>query len=221
MGAWWSGPVATFLNTDPARIGERLAHEAGRRRFSSEPQQLRAWATQLDLLRTTLTALPQTACWQILFEFPIPRLDGRIDTVLISPDATFVLEFKVGASKFDAAALAQTEGYALDLQDFHAGSNHHPIIPVLIATEAAQPPQTSPLLLGSGVTPVLKCNAPNLTGLLSDLARRTLHSVAPCDRMSGNRPPTIPSQVSLKRLASSIPHTASQIFTRREQTRPI
>lgn len=91
MGAWWSGPVAMFLNTDPDRIGERLAHEAGRRRFSSEPQQLRAWATQLDLFRTTLTALPQTAGWQIMFEFPIPRLGGRIDTVLISPDATLRL----------------------------------------------------------------------------------------------------------------------------------
>ncbi|MBS1030072.1 DUF2075 domain-containing protein [Gluconobacter cerinus] len=216
MGAWWSGPVATFLNTDLDRIGERLAHEAGRRRFSSEPQQLRAWATQLDLLRTTLTALPQTAGWQILFEFPIPRLGGRIDTVLISPDATFVLEFKVGASQFDAAALAQTEGYALDLQDFHAGSRHHPIIPILIATEAAQPAQTSPLLLGSGVTSVLKCNSANLIALLSDLARRTLHSVAPMRPEDWEQAPynPVPSIVEAARLIYST-HSVADIHTAR------
>ncbi|WP_249206476.1 hypothetical protein [Gluconobacter cerinus] len=171
------------------------------------------------LLRTTLTALPQTSGWQILFEFPIPRLGGRIDTVLISPDATFVLEFKVGASQFDAAALAQTEGYALDLQDFHAGSRHHPIIPILIATEAAQPAQTSPLLLGSGVTFVLKCNSANLTALLSDLARRILHSSAPMRPDEWEQAPykPVPSIVEAARLIYST-HSVADIHTARADT---
>ncbi|WP_237468762.1 nuclease-related domain-containing protein [Gluconobacter sphaericus] len=162
MGAWWSGSVTTFLHTPPDQLCAALAHKVVQNRFQGEPQQARAWEAQIDLLHEILSTLPNTQDWQVLFEFPIPRLGGRIDTVLVSPGAIYVLEFKIGSSSFDAAALSQTEGYALDLLDFHAASRKHPLVPVLVATDAPSRAQTTPLLLPLGVTEVQCVNAAGL-----------------------------------------------------------
>ncbi|EHH69134.1 hypothetical protein GMO_04410 [Gluconobacter morbifer G707] len=216
MGAWWSGSITTFLRTDPGQICERLAHQAAKRRFQNEPAQLRAWATQVDLLRETLTAMPEASGWQIIFEYPIPRLGGRIDTVLVSPDAVFVLEFKVGARSFDAASTAQTEGYALDLQDFHAGSRRHPIIPILIATQGPAVSQTEPLLLGSGVTVVQYCNAADFPDVLARLCARAASSIGPmipADREDAPYDP-VPSIIEAARLIYAT-HSVADIHTAR------
>ena len=61
--------------------------------------------------------------------------------------------------------------YALDLQDFHAGSRRHPILPILIATEAVASPQALPLGFDHA-DDVLDADPASLAGLLHDLARR-------------------------------------------------
>jgi hypothetical protein len=48
----------------------------------------------------------------------------------------FVLEFKVGEREFRAAAIDQVYDYALDLKNFHEGSHHVTVAPVLVATAA-------------------------------------------------------------------------------------
>ena len=47
----------------------------------------------------------------------------------------FVVEFKVGESTFDRAAVDQVWDYALDLKNFHEASHTVSIVPILIATE--------------------------------------------------------------------------------------
>jgi hypothetical protein len=56
--------------------------------------------------------------------------------VLISAGIVFVIEFKVGADQFDAAALDQVVDYALDLKNFHEGSHDRRIVPIIVATMA-------------------------------------------------------------------------------------
>ncbi len=56
--------------------------------------------------------------------------------MLVVAGAIFVIEFKVGAKAFDRAALEQVHDYALDLKNFHRGSLHQPILPILVATRA-------------------------------------------------------------------------------------
>ena len=64
----------------------------------------------------------------------------RIDTVLLIGPIVFVVEFKVGETSFDRAAIEQVWDYALDLKNFHKASHDASIVPVLIATEAASAP---------------------------------------------------------------------------------
>ncbi|MCP1272540.1 DUF2075 domain-containing protein [Gluconobacter albidus] len=216
MGAWWSGSVTTFLHTPPDQLCAALAHKVVQNRFQGEPQQARAWGAQIDLLRNILQTLPNAQDWQVLFEFPIPRLGGRIDTVLVSPGAIYVLEFKIGSSSFDAAALSQTEGYALDLLDFHAASRKHPLVPVLVATDAPSRAQTTPLLLPLGVTEVQCVNAAGLKTLLTTLAAQTAHTDHPLVPAQWEHAPydPVPSIVEAARQIYAT-HSVADIHTAR------
>jgi hypothetical protein len=60
----------------------------------------------------------------------------RIDTVIITGPLVFAIEFKIGESKFDRAAINQVWDYALDLKNFHEASHSAAIIPVLVSSEA-------------------------------------------------------------------------------------
>lgn len=75
----------------------------------------------------------------IFFEFIIPRIGKRADCIIISAGIIFIIEFKVGAKKFDKQAKLQVHDYALDLKNFHRGSHEKIITPILICTEATTP----------------------------------------------------------------------------------
>ena len=65
----------------------------------------------------------------------------RIDVVLLTKCIVFVVEFKVGYTAFERAAIDQVWDYALDLKNFHEASHSASIIPILVATGAnATPP---------------------------------------------------------------------------------
>ena len=63
----------------------------------------------------------------------------RVDAVIVYDGIIFVLEFKVGAEQFNAAAIDQAEDYALDLMNFRVGSHDRRIVPIVIATRASAP----------------------------------------------------------------------------------
>ncbi|HSQ20168.1 MAG TPA: DNA/RNA helicase domain-containing protein, partial [Blastocatellia bacterium] len=93
-----------------------------------------AWFAEIDFLQVNLTGLTGA----LFLEFNIPRMGRRIDTVLVVGPIVFVIEFKVGESNFDRAALDQVWDYALDLKNFHEASHTASIVPILIATEASE-----------------------------------------------------------------------------------
>ncbi|MCW3474441.1 DUF2075 domain-containing protein [Limobrevibacterium gyesilva] len=163
--------VDAFLAADMQALVHRLAYDDARRFRRNESQQLRAWQVSIACLRAALADWPQAADWHLLLEYPMRRLGRRIDAVLVTGRAVLVLEFKVGRDRFDAADRQQVEDYALDLQDFHALSRNHPIVPILVATEAEPGPVTWPLLI-AGVAPVLDASRASLPGLLRDLWQR-------------------------------------------------
>ncbi len=170
--AWWSGSLRTFVATDEAALLRQLSHAAVRHFRSHEPTQLRAWSREFQVLRDIVARLPEVLEWRLLLEFQIPRLGERIDVVLLSPTAIFVLEFKTGATHFAEPDRRQVLDYALDLQDFHAGTRGHPVVPILVATDAVAPTQTLPFSF-HGVGPeVLHADAASLPALLRRLAAR-------------------------------------------------
>lgn len=103
--------------------------------FDVEPGQRQAWLTEIELLRDALAGVPQFRVW---FEFAIPRMGKRADAVVAIGAAIFVIEFKDGEARFDAAAIEQVEDYALDLKNFHEGSHARAIFPILVPTRARQ-----------------------------------------------------------------------------------
>jgi hypothetical protein len=167
MGAWWSGDAATLRRADPEAIVAHLARRLIETHALNRESQLRAWRREVDILRDVVPG-----GWRVLFEYPLLRLGRRIDVVLLSDRAIFVLEFKVGAHGFAATDQRQVEDYALDLLDFHAASRGHPIVPVLVATDAPDGPAHWPLFW-HGVTPVLTAS----TGTLRDVLTGAAHAM--------------------------------------------
>ncbi len=160
MRAWRALTVPELLAAHPADVAASLAAQQMARRLSGEPQQLRAWEQQVAILQAALAA-PDWHGAQLALEFDMLRLERRIDAVLLCGRAILVLEFKIGAASVSAADRAQAEDHAQDLWDFHAASRGHPILPIVVATEAAPGPLQLPLL-PLGVAPVAEASAATL-----------------------------------------------------------
>lgn len=173
--------VKDFLAAAPDALVASLARDDAQRFRRNEPQQIRAWTATLACLRAALAEWDAAAEWELLLEFSLLRLGRRIDAVLVTPRAVMVLEFKAGATAFAAEDRRQVEDYALDLQDFHAASRAHPIVPVLVATDAVPGRLRWPLLLGGTVAEVLDASAASLGALLRDLWHRLPVPAVPLD----------------------------------------
>jgi hypothetical protein len=145
-----------------------LAFRAIETHATNRETQLRAWAWEINILRSALTEMPQH--WRLLLEYPLVRLGRVIDAVLVTDRAIFVFEFKALNSQLSADARRQVEDYALDLRDFHAGSRHHVIVPVLVAGTGKLDVQGAFLL--PGVSDVYMALPDTLPSLLTDLLGR-------------------------------------------------
>ena len=168
MRAWLSLGVGELRDLAPRAVAERLAFAQADRHGQLELAQRHAWEAEARLLRAALAGAPDG--WRVLFEYDLLRLEKRIDVVLLTDRAVLVLEFKHGARGFAAGDLRQVEDYALDLHDFHAGCRRHPVVPVLVATEAAAVALDMPLLW-HGVTPVLRASGANLGAVIGEVQR--------------------------------------------------
>ena len=175
MHAWWSGPLLDFLNNDPATILGALATRLVETHPINRDTQIVAWRTQIEVLRTATASLPPNSL--LLLEYPLLRLARRIDAILLTRSAILVLEFKVGERTISEADRRQVEDYALDLQDFHAGSHNNPIVPILIATNAKIKPPEWPLYWHN-VAHVFDANALTLRQLLEEIVQSTAASPA-------------------------------------------
>lgn len=95
---------------------------------------IEAWKDEIRILKNVLSRFDDKN-GQIIFEYDIPRLGKRIDTVLLYRGIVFCLEFKVWKSRelndFEKA-IDQVLDYALDLKNFHKLSQDKVIAPVLI-----------------------------------------------------------------------------------------
>jgi hypothetical protein len=100
--------------------------------FDATRLQNKSWELQIPILKKALGGHTGT----IFFEFSIPRMGKRVDSIVIIDGVVFVLEFKVGETKFLRYQIDQVWDYALDLKNFHKPSHTAALVPILIATEA-------------------------------------------------------------------------------------
>lgn len=87
--AYYSAPVDRFLDSDPHKV---LGVLAAGHAHDLDIEQRQAWEEEINILRDALSGLVGT----IFLEFDVPRLGSRIDAVLVSGSAIFVIEFKCG-----------------------------------------------------------------------------------------------------------------------------
>lgn len=169
MRAWLTLTVPEFFALSAEDVAARLAYAQAGRHATLELAQRNAWVAMAEGLRATL-AMPEAAGWTLLLEYDLLRLEKRIDAILLTDRAAIVLEWKDRATRFAAADLRQVEDYALDLHDFHAGCRAHPVMPVLVATEA---PETrfAPPLIWQGVPPPMAVNARQLGARLREIVQ--------------------------------------------------
>ncbi|MCA3350264.1 MAG: DUF2075 domain-containing protein [Roseomonas sp.] len=166
MRPWFTQSLGEFRRQTPAQIAASLAYEQAARFGTLELKQRNSWEASAALLQDALAE--GDATWHIFMECDLLRLEKRADAILLTDRAIFVLEFKMGAQKPDLNDLRQTDNYAMDLHDFHAGSRGVPIVPVLVAPAAPQRELDLPLFW-HGVAPVMVANA----AMLRDIVART------------------------------------------------
>lgn len=134
---FYSATLKDFLSESFDSIFGKISNEG---ESDSAKQQKNAWVEEIEILKKALKDYSEEDAW-IVFEYSLFRLGKRIDTVLLLHDRVFVLEFKIGAKKYERQDIDQVINYALDLKYFHQGSKDRLIIPVLIASECLKVPE--------------------------------------------------------------------------------
>lgn len=190
MHSYYGASIAAFLEAVPEQV---LGQIVAATHFPVEVPQREAWQQEIQVLHGVLG--PYRGRGHIYFEFPVPRLGKRIDAVVLLDEVVFVLEFKVGETKFHRSALEQVWDYALDLKNFHETSRHRLIVPVLIATRA---PDNYPSLAqgahADGVFEPVRTNAAHLSNVFSEVANYgavPMHAAEPWEHGRYNPTPTI------------------------------
>ncbi len=165
---YYSDSLDNFRRTSSNEI---IGIIASNNEFSTEPTQMDSWSEEIEILKETLKLFSGT----IYFEYSIPRMGKRIDTVVIIGSVIFVLEFKMGEKEYLTSAIDQVFDYALDLKNFHEPSHNQFIAPILIASKAKLSaaiievtPQNDKLLFP------IKCNLE----MLGDVINSVLHSTS-------------------------------------------
>ncbi len=164
--AWWHGSAAD-LSHNQAAVLDRLAGALVAHHSLNRREQLDAWRTEIGWLTAGLAVMPRA---HVILEYALLRLGRRIDAVVLLGGLVLVLEFKVTATGSGPAARRQVEDYALDLQDFHAGSRARTIVPILVVPDGAGLSPDQPLMLPGSVLPVIDVAASKLGACLERLA---------------------------------------------------
>jgi hypothetical protein len=164
--AWWSGSLAEFRQLDASIIVGQLARHAIANHRVNDETQLKAWYSEVDILRTALIDLPET--YRLLLEFPLLRLGHRLDAVIVTEPAILLVEFKTLTTGFSKQARIQAEDYALDLRDFHAGSRASVIVPIVVAAKG-HPGRPQWDFFWPGVSAVYEALPNGLRSLINDI----------------------------------------------------
>ncbi len=157
MRSFYSANISEFLNQKNEEILGTIYHNSA----SSDVtiQQENAWEAEISILKNELSALNSDG--RIIFEYTIPRMGKRVDTIILYENIVFILEFKVGDSEYRRSAYDQVFDYALDLQNFQKESHDKLLVPIIVSTDAEEK-ENQAILYGNIMEP-LCCNSSNIT----------------------------------------------------------
>ena len=122
--------INNFIDADEENVlGQLLIHNE----YETSDLQKLAWKAEIQILKCQLNEL----CGDVIFEYTIPRMGHRVDTVCIIEGIIFLFEFKVGDNEYKKTTIDQVMDYALDLKYFHEESKRRYIVPICVSTKAS------------------------------------------------------------------------------------
>ncbi len=163
--AYYSSSINEFFNQEPEQIFGEIALQHS---FDLTMLQRDAWIEQTKILKGALVGF----VGEIYFEFSIPRMGKRVDTIVIIDAVVFIIEFKVGGTTYESADIDQVTDYALDMQNFHEGSHKVILAPILVATRAPHRDiQFDSILENRTLFPIC-CNAKSLREVIKKILEK-------------------------------------------------
>ena len=127
---YYTDSIKNFIVADEENVfGQLLIHDE----FETSDLQKLAWKAEIQILKRQLEEFRG----DVIFEYTIPRMGHRVDTVCIIEGIIFLFEFKVGDNEYKKTAIDQVMDYALDLKYFHEESKRRYIIPICVSTKAS------------------------------------------------------------------------------------
>lgn len=122
--------INNFIVADEEHVlGQLLIHDE----FETSDLQKLAWKAEIQILKRQLEEFRG----DVIFEYTIPRMGHRVDTVCIIEGIIFLFEFKVGDNEYKKTTIDQVMDYALDLKYFHEESKRRYIVPICVSTKAS------------------------------------------------------------------------------------
>lgn len=155
LRSYYSATIAEFLQQSDSKI-LGIIHSND---ISAETtiQQSNTWESEVQILKDQLRLFSDG---RIIFEYTIPRMGKRVDTVVLYKNIVFLLEFKVGDKEYRQSTYDQVYDYALDLRNFQKESHDKLIVPIMVSTNASRYQNT--LTERERIIEPIRCNAQNL-----------------------------------------------------------
>lgn len=163
--AYYSDSLKEFLKQDKKIIfGEIVSND----QFSAQDLQKNTWQSEIEILKRELSYFESG---HVLFEYTIPRIGKRIDSIFIHRGIIFLLEFKVGERNYPSYAIEQVTDYALDLNSFHKESHDKLLAPILVSTEATEKYQEIKEIR-KNVLETYCCNELNIHNYIQEITKK-------------------------------------------------
>ena len=122
--------INNFIDADEENVlGQLLIHNE----YETSDLQKLAWKAEIQILKRQLEEFRG----DVIFEYTIPRMGHRVDTVCIIEGIIFLFEFKVGDNEYKKTTIDQVMDYALDLKYFHEESKRRYIVQICVSTKAS------------------------------------------------------------------------------------
>lgn len=164
LNSYYEDSISEFLSKDVDNIlGIISSNDSS---ADTTIQQKNTWIQEINILKRELKGFDG----KVIFEYTIPRMGKRVDTIVLYNNIVFVLEFKCGSKKYNSSDYDQVYDYALDLKNFHKESFDKLIVPILIATDA--PAKDNKSIIKENVMEPLECNSCGIRKLISSVSNK-------------------------------------------------
>ena len=134
--------------------------------------QINTWEEEIRILKEQLAFFNEG---RVIFEYTIPRMGKRVDTVVLYKNIVFLLEFKCGDTEYRSSTYDQVYDYALDLRNFQKESHNKLLVPIMISTRA----EAAPIVVKevNRVIEPIKCNAENIRTAIAMVTSRYIEPI--------------------------------------------